>query len=269
MRFLGLLIVALPVVLTQAPVAQDPVPSRIAAAHYGYHDAFSPAMWLDCNVRSPISSEIRLDGGAWGDPACVLIDARAQGEPWIWGPFAVSPSAVPIVGVFGVDGAFCFPIDLAMPELVGNSLFMQGACVRTQPDLAVELTRGFEMSFYPGNAQPALQYAGPDLTALLCKVGEPFDPPMYDMLLRFEVPTYGYRVEEVAQELTDHATKLYVRLVAPMPPFDVPLWTNTVRYVAELGSMVAPDIEVWVQQSSEGSDRASRFELAAVARSDY
>lgn len=250
----------------------NPVPTRLAVAHYGFYDGFSQTLALECNLRAPIQSEIRLSGGTWGDPACVLLDTQAQAVKWPWGVLAVTPNALALGGLFGPTGEFCLPVDLARTDLVGHSFFLQGVGVSMWPLWDVQFTRGFEMTFHPGNAQPPLSYDGPALTAILCRDGEPNDPPVHELLLSFAVPYLGYEAELVRSVFADGVTRAFVRLTPPAPAGDLKLWPNNVRMVVALGTELAHNLEVYVDHGHMDpgySDRVNPFELAAMIVTDY
>jgi hypothetical protein len=250
MKRFRLLSSALPVLaLVSGPVAQaNPVPTRLAIAHFGQFDGFAPGLSVDCDIRGLYRSEICVTGGAPGDPGCIVVTGNLAVMNWCWGP-VIAPDAMHVPGMFDAAGRFGFGVDLALPDLIGNTFYFQAACLRTDPTLGVELSRGLEMTFAPGNAQPAdkLTYKGPALTAIPCRAGDPYDPPTHDLLLRFAVPTFGYRAHWLFNQYHDGVTRVYVEL-SPPPYFpDLPLHPNTVRAVAELGQVVAPKVEVWVQ----------------------
>ena len=253
----------------------EPVPTRILSEVYGVTEP--AAIFISCDVWGNWgqNTNIKITGGAEDDLGCIFVGAAPAALPTPWGPLLVSPTAIPVVGVFNNLGEFAFPIDLAQPAWVGVALHMQGVCLDRQA-ATIELSGGLKVTYHEGNPQPPegyfgppLTYEGPALTTTLVRHESPFVDTMYSLVNRFAVPTHGYVVENVDNRLEGNELVVEVNLVAPHPSWDVDPTPTTVQFPVDLGPTVGQFVRIFVWESVALTPPLPRFNEAAVIDTDF
>jgi hypothetical protein len=259
-----------------AAYAQDPapVPTRVRFTTYGEASG-TPLPGPELRIRLEAASgatAIRVTGGWPGELAGVLIGRQPASIPLPFEATLLVDPVVPVFGAFDSEGSFTVPVDFADPTLVGD-IYFQGLHYLVpgpgKPAVMVfQLTEGLHVTVVPGNAQPALGYSGPPLTATLV-VDASAPEPRFELFNRIVAPStdWDLRLEGVQSELG--VTRVYLTLEAPNPNLGVLPVLETKRLPVDLGPAVAERIEIHIQQPTRGVPSPQVFQLAAVIETRF
>jgi hypothetical protein len=243
--------------------AHNPVPTRISVEEYGLAADYGMDLRLALQLDDPVTSKIEVFGGRPGKPAFLLIAVEPAAIPMPWGnTLLVAPNAVPVAGMFDERGVFAVPIDVALVEYVGATVYFQGAELDIDSPVPVTMSYGLAITFVAGNEQPALSYAGPPQTVVLCKTEG--TRHTFGLLTQVLAPRLGYTLAEVSRQTDSDCTRVFLKLVEPAAASGWKL-DNKRLYLA-LGEEVAPKIEVWIQVERPDDPVPPFFGLAAMVQ---
>jgi hypothetical protein len=250
--------------LASLALAQEhnPVPTRLSIEPYGA-SAVGGELGLVCELDDPTTSRIEVRGGGAGKSALILVATRPAHIALPWGgTLLVAPDAVPVYGTFDARGAFALPVDVALAEFVGSTVYFQGVEFDPAAPTMITVSHGLALTFVAGNVQPPLSYVGPPQTVVFCKTEGAVHT--YGLLAQVRAPRLGYALTEVSRQTTAGTTRVFLRVLEPAAATGWQL--DNKRLYLGLGENVGTEIEVWIAIERNGDPSPPVFGLAALVQ---
>lgn len=254
-----------------ASVCQNPVPTRVKLQNYGAASGIpSPVdLALDLDATGPEQSVLRISHGQPRGLAALLFGIEAADLTTAYGARLLVMPVVAVAGSFDAQGSFAIPVDIANPAFVGRPLYAQGACYVPEEKEVFQLTQGLETTFFAGNEQPTLAYAGPPLTAVLIARADARIDTKHELACEIMAPTSAWTLVVQGTHTDGGVTAIYMILEAPSPDEAVLPVLSPLRTVVDMGFAAAPRIEVLIERRTRAMQAPPAFVLAAAIDRDF